>query len=262
MAEQAQGFGGVTRDGGVAHAERGDLGAAAVVEVHGFLGDFAGDIGEQLLAGGGQFGGVRCGGGQQGQRSPGDGAAGGRELAGQELALLAIGFESLAVDEGELRAHQVDELLAAVTARVVQNQHDVRLGSLQVGQGVSEEVLAHGGNVLHLNDFGRTEERGGRLQGQLPRRVGRGVHLHSVYLGVCLAEELAQTCRGAGGKVLLGAVEHDGRCGRDGTPGGVEGRAAAATVSSSATLGCTLTCHAHHSPSVGFVSRGSAEYPS
>ena len=158
MAEQAQGLGSVTRDGGVTHAERGDLGAAAVVEVHGFLGDFARDIGEQLLAGGGQLSGVRCGSGQQGQRSPGDGSAGGRELAGQELALLTVGFERLAIDEHKLGAHQVDELLASVAARVVQNQHDVRLGSLQVGQSVGEEVLAHGGDVLHLNDFGRTEK--------------------------------------------------------------------------------------------------------
>ena len=118
---------------------------------------------------------------------------------------------------------------------MVQNEHDVRLGGVQVCERIGQKLVAHGGDVLNLNDLRRTEQGGRSVQDQLPRRVGGGVNLNAVHLRVDAAEQLTQACRSAGGEVLLRAVEHDGGCRGDSTPRGVEGGAASAGVASGTT---------------------------
>ena len=118
---------------------------------------------------------------------------------------------------------------------MVQNEHDVRLGGVQVGERIGQKLVAHGGEVLNLNDLRRTEQGGRSVQDQLPRRVGGGVNLNAVHLRVDAAEQLTQSRRSAGSEVLLRAVEHDSGRRGDGTPRGVEGGAASAGVASGTT---------------------------
>ena len=92
MTQQAHRLGSVTRDRRIRHPESGHFGAPAIVAVHRVFGNIPGDIGNQLGACGGQFGGIGCGSSEQDNRRRCDAPLCRGKLAVNELCFLPVGF--------------------------------------------------------------------------------------------------------------------------------------------------------------------------
>ena len=222
VTQSSDGLGDVARRRRIRHGEAGGLESPRVVGVDRLEGDGALCVGDELIDGRAQL--AQIGAEGVDQRADGLGlhtAAHAARIRAHERGLVLGRLDSLNGHHRVGRLGQgVEELSAALSAVVAQQDDDVGGWSGDVGQQVRQQRVVHLLQGGHQHELRLAEERGGREGVELVRLIGGGLDRADLGGGVLLTRLSQKPAHRAVGEDLLARADEDDRCEVDLVPGG------------------------------------------